>query len=1395
MLKKLRKIFIVIVLVLVALMIFVKLTIESSIFKNFLISQIETTDNKIKLKYDYLIINLDNIFISGIEFSNPQISSQIKYIKVNFDYFNFISNDYNPVALLEELNLKATKIELNLTGEKTETEKSNSDSTEFGDKELYNLLGQISEYAYVEKVNIDINKFTLNNGNKISVLDGFKFRLNNEYQKLCDIEIDTKLLTEDTKKSYLSDKLNINWQKRSIINKLDFNTEFNDSLIRKFGVNIRKVKFGDGVVSLSGETTWDIENSLKYNGNFSVSLDDAFYDNGLVDSFKLTTDFSEKKADYELNSSLLGASLNSNGSVKNYADPLVDVTFNFYSLKFKNIENILYSNVDSSLIKGKFENINIRKIKFNGSVKNPLSKDNSGEIYFDISKPEYTDYKVDKVKLYAKLSSGNVYVDTLNIKRNKTYLSVKAKSNLLEKNVDAEISGNGRIFEIIPQLKSTKLPEYKSTIKSKISFISEENHKANIFIKNISDNNSFDITISEKNGIGELTIQDEKSKLLSSNFNVNEKAFEMFIKDIKSLSDKIIDIPAIKDNDDLYADIKILGDNLNASFGSKSKKSRFGGDISISAFGNIDDGFDVSLGVQPIESDSTLLFPFETEIVYIDSSVILKDIVINGAYSDGYINYNLNNSSIDTDLNIEGLNLNGIVKNDISTDTDIYLGLNGEVLSPSGNVKIIENGLFYKLDNFIFSPYLANIDITLDNKIAYINKFLIRNTVGTEFDLAGEMGFDGDGKFNLNSSIDIQEYTPLIGKDIYGDLYLYSQGEIDDFNIKGITSTIKGDSVSYEDFTADVFDISLNITDKFVNVKKVEIKSDKLNLSMSSTIPYKNNSGNLYLDMLLDTEAVGLLKETGVIKLDGELPLSANLALSGTIKKPVINKLNFFIEGGRFNKIPYLKPIKNISGMIYLDGRKFVVNDLLIETLDKGRLIIRTIDNEEYENIEMSGYEIPPFGLSIAEGFEFNVKDYMKEHEYAELEIKGKDKNKFMIAGLKNGDLTIQGEVILKNMRFTAPLFSDESKKDEKKESKRKKKKKGIADMLYLDVDIIPYYGNAFYFDYYNKDATFWEKLKGSLSLSGNLKPEDVYIPLTPYENKISIKGPLSDPEKLEINGKISASNGRLKYAQMPFNIEEMNVVFDNYHAENGMIDPYVSLKAKTTMKTRSNTQGNVSNYEDIYLKVVTRDERGHVINSEGARVSEFALDIQGEDGNSWFSDQFSRASEIDYVQTAEEMVYGSVDSRFVSPVFKPLEAFIGRTFGVYLNVKPNITSNIARRSSHEIDSGDGVDNYFEGSEVSLSRFITDNTSISYNMRFVGDDDFTAYDKREFGYLNAFVVDHRYNKYIMTGGGVEYNTLTEEAGFNLSVGLKYRFRDFTYPYNFKRLFRKISEEF
>ncbi|MFO7809871.1 MAG: hypothetical protein R6V47_00675, partial [Candidatus Delongbacteria bacterium] len=156
------------------------------------------------------------------------------------------------------------------------------------------------------------------------------------------------------------------------------------------------------------------------------------------------------------------------------------------------------------------------------------------------------------------------------------------------------------------------------------------------------------------------------------------------------------------------------------------------------------------------------------------------------------------------------------------------------------------------------------------------------------------------------------------------------------------------------------------------------------------------------------------------------------------------------------------------------------------------------------------------------------------------------------------------------------------------------------------------------------------------------------------------------------------------------------------------------------------------------------------------------------------------------------EIFNEAFDTRIFSPFILPIEYAIGRFIGASVSIRPSVSENFIDRELGVLELPDRYAEIFLGSEVYVSRFLTDDLAVTWNTEYIGSEEYIEITDRDYGYMNRLSLDYRINNYLFSSAGYEYDSIQNQYGYNIALMYRYRFFNISQPYNYIKEFLRLK---
>lgn len=300
----------------------------------------------------------------------------------------------------------------------------------------------------------------------------------------------------------------------------------------------------------------------------------------------------------------------------------------------------------------------------------------------------------------------------------------------------------------------------------------------------------------------------------------------------------------------------------------------------------------------------------------------------------------------------------------------------------------------------------------------------------------------------------------------------------------------------------------------------------------------------------------------------------------------------------------------------------------------------------------------------------------------------------------------------------------------------------------------------------------------------------EVNIEPTQPDRPVLVTGRLVS-ESLRLNGEFNASDGRVEFLDLTYDIQEGELLFDP-----STILPIVSGKAVTYITEQLSGGGTYS--RESYLTLYVIDPVTGEKQPRG-RWGEFTFVLEDQDKSS----QEQVLSALGYEagslgQRATAIGAGGVDRAVIKRWLRPIERDIARLLGLdVVQIDPSITENLIRSNTpleqttqQENPQSNSPVNYLRASRVKVGKYIAPNLFLSYTGQLGGDPRYQTVEDAQtgrIGLLQSWDVEYRVRPIspnLVLQGGWQYDNVEDQS--NRSLRLKY-----TIVYDYNRL--KLSK--
>ncbi len=1335
-----------------------------------------------------IVVNLNGLRLKDILYEKENVSLQIDILKVDFSLTHLIKSLFTrgeKALKARSVSVEGCSIIIN-----PETRPDTAQEWRFDYEDFKNILDFLKEYDYVKSIIIrDVNLSYVSDFG-LQFINGMSGSAEYDEKGNIDLGLSGKFLDPEGNDIVLKGHID--------------NTDYSADIDLDLGENeLSKFKSPFGLYNIDrgrykGSVKVEInrysEKELYVTGGFYLSdLDISFnnriflkkagfdltYVNGLV-SFGSIRGF------------LNGIQYSGSGKIFNILNPAGDIFLSAGNISSGSIISLLKDTGFGELAK------DITAGDENSLDLHITDKMTDPEIIFKLSSPavKYKNFVYKDIALSGRYKTGEVFIKEAVLLGFNSVIKMSGKiSDLLSKNASYELNfkTTGQLFSSFAAagdyLKSLSVIT-EGRIRGLYGKFPDMDASLNAFDFKRSDEKVLSSSIRVRNGTAEISLfSDEQNKTFSGRYDFSKNSYSFSGSDMMSVVRTLTGALLVEDGPALFCEIEGDRDYFRIKTGSSDPGSAL--------FGELEAKF--MLGKEKLESFANwvpgeknfMSRPANFRLSVSNDSIVFSDIYFDSKEVKGKAALNLKSRSLGGSVEAYNFDLGkffGIKQ--LSTNTDISLKLRGDLSRPYADIFINENILKYKDaegDSIIVSGegqfHLENDRIRVEKLIFYegISKIMtmsgyINDMKKIDLETYGEMpaGFINPFIEHIELAGKLKYKAGLTGK--FGDIRLKNSEIILE---KG---SVNGDLIEKIELITAEFDST------GVLVKKFEADAGKyLNINAEGFIPYSDRAeiyvtGNFYGDLL------GYLDKKTTYISDASSECEGKFTIEGWYSKPKLKELELYILDGKFRPYGSSEGFHRIRSKLFIDEsmRLDVIKFIMRESATGAAIKVEnSVSSENYGDIILpGGINLGHLAITVgSEGIEFNAYRMMLPDDYGNFVLKGKKDNKFRIYK-KRGNLVIDGKGFLKNARITYPFLKEEKSKGRESDISFR----SVFGDLELDIEIIPSGGNKYFYNAGSEEKSIWKRFVKSISQMDN-ELSNVNINIAADNKGLSIKGNVFKPKELLYSGTISGRNGTGSYSALNFSVEDVSVRFDGQNNIRGYTDPYLKASGKTSVKTKADSTG-YSGYETVYLKIVTKDRDGVIIDSEGARISDISIVLVDEFGNSWL-EKSGGISGLDTGGTAKDIFAGAVDTRLFSPILSPIENLLGRFLGAQVSIRPNVSGNFFDRELGYLEIPESYAEYFVGSEFYISKFITDDLALTWNSKYIGSEEYIEISEREYGYRNTLGFDYRLNNYIYTSIGYQYNSISEEYGYNMGISYRYRFLNISEPYNYVKNFLRL----
>lgn len=1370
------------VIILASLYNFLQKAIISPILIDNIVKKIGPAVRADNFDIESISLGLNRIYVENIVYEKENVSVILKEFAAEISITETISDLLKFKGLM--IRAKSVKVEgcdIRINPEMKPSQKTDWDF-DFDDfRQIVSFLKTNDYVKSIELNNVDLTYVSDMNMSLISDMNGkAEFSENEEIR----IDMGGKFLNSEEENIFLEGVIdNKNYS-------ADIDLKFSSDNLKDFRSPFGFYRITDG--RYSGNAKLEInkqsEGEFYMSGNFNLSdLNAVFNNNMRIENAGLDISyFNGMISVADLQGTLNGLPFRGKGRVFNIMYPNGDIFLDFKNLSGQDIKKAAFmAGAAEVMDKITLGDENSIELHASGELLNPV-------INFKLNFGSALVYEnqINDIHASGSFRSGDITIKEAGLMSSNVILSFTGNINSIfseTRNYDIEFKGTGALFKSLKFLNSAYLKEQSTLISGNLSGdfsgLPEVNARISAYdFKNRQNEKTLTVDTYVKGGKTgvsifnrNMTVQAEGEYLFKTG------KYSLSGKNFMSFYELIYGKRILPDEKNIYFSIKGDSDYFAVNAGSDDENSVF--------YGQLNAKFDLN---QPVletfvnwmpNDNNSYARPANFRITKNNRILSLSDIYFDSKRVAGSVTLNLLNMALSGEIDAEKVDFGSFFRLDnLSTRTDLSLRMKGFLPEVKTDIYINENILKYR--GYGDSITIAgDAHAVLEGKNLIIERLKLYRGLENILSVEGEITDLKNIEISTEGKISADMFNVFFKNfDLTGDIDYKAEftGSRTDIRIRNSVIRVENASVNKDRINSIKIKTSeFDSTGVLVNEFKVDA-GRYLNLDAEGFLPYDDSdiyiAGEFYGDLL------GYLASKTSIITRATSEFEGRFTIDGKYKKPKIRDMELYILDGRF--IPKGSPAgfnRIRSKMVIGENSNLEIIDLRMNAVNTGGLV--RIEN----SISESGYGdiIIPGGINMGSlsllfderGVDFHAFRMMLPDDYGNFVLKGKNDDRFRIYK-KDSRLVAEGKGIVRDAKITFPFL------------RRTGPKKEMSDFLKtieLDVEIIPGSGNSYFYNLDMEEKSIWSRIVRSFRrLDDDLN--NVLVNITPSTEGLFLKIPLGDPKKLVLRGELSGRNGTCNYSAFTFRVNEVSINFDEHKSIYGKSDPYLKASGKTTVKTKADSTG-FSGYEDIYLKVVTKED-GEIVDSEGARISNLSIILTDEYGNLWL-EQEGKLSEIDTRGTMMEMFNEAVDARVLSPFISPIEYAIGRFLGASVSIRPTISRNFIDREMGLVEVPESYAEYFLGSEFYISKFLTDNLALTWNSQYIGSEEYIEITEREYGYRNKLSFDYRLNNYIFTSAGYQYDSIQDEYGYNLALTYRYRFFNISEPYNYIKDFLRL----
>ncbi|MBN2858164.1 MAG: hypothetical protein JXN63_07165 [Candidatus Delongbacteria bacterium] len=1371
------------VIILATLYNFLQKAIISPILIDNIVKKIGPAVRADNFDIESISLGLNRIYVKNIIYEKENVSVVLK----DFTAEVSITETLSGLIRFKGLMIRAQSVKIDGCDISINPEMKPSGKTDwdFDFDDFRQIVSFLNENDYVKSIEIGSVNLTYVSDTGLELIRNMNGKA--EYSENDEIVIDLRgmFLNSETENVFL----------KGVIDNSDYSADidlkFGSDDLSDFRSPFGFYRITDG--RYSGNAKLEInrrsEGEFFMSGNFNLSDLDAVFNNNMriEDAGIDISYFNGMISLADLQGTLNGLPFRGKGRIFNMMYPNGDIFLDFRNLSGQEIKNaVIITGAPAVMDRIVIGDDNSLELHVSGELLKP-------SISFKLNSGSALVYEnqISDIHASGTFRSGDIIIKEAGLKSADVILSLSGNVNrifLPDRNYNIGFKGTGALFKSLKFLNSAYLKEQSTLISGNIngdfSGLPEIRARINAYdFKNRQDEKTLTVDAFVNNGKTGVSIFDREMALLAEGEYVfTPGQYSLSGKNFMSFYELIYGKKILPDEKNIYFNISGDSDYFAVNAGSDDPNSVF--------FGQLNAKFDLN---QPVlqtfvnwmpNDNNSYARPANFRIMKNNRILSLSDIYFDSKKVAGSVTLNLLNMALAGEIDAEKVDFGSFFRLDnLSTRTDLSLRMKGFLPDVRTDIYINENILKYR--GYGDSIAIAgDAHAVLEGKNLGIERLKLYSGLENILSVEGEIKEFKNIDISTEGKISADMFNVFLKDiDLTGDIDYKAEftGNRTDIRIRNSVINVENASVNKDRINSVKIKTSeFDSTGVLVNQFKVDA-GRFLNLDAEGFLPYDDSdiyiTGEFYGDLL------GYLASKTSILTRATSEFEGRFTIDGKYKKPKIRDMELYILDGRV--IPKGSPagFNSIRSKIVVDeNSNLKIIDFSMNAVNTGGLVkIRNAISEEgYGDIILPG-GINMGNLSLLfddRGIDFHAFRMMLPDDYGNFVLKGKNDDRFRIHK-RDSRLVAEGRGIVRDAKITFPFL---------KTAGPKKEMSDFLKSIELDVELIPGSGNSYFYNLDMEEKSIWSRIVRSFRrLDDDLN--NVLVNITPNNEGLMLKIPLGDPKKLVLTGELSGRNGTCNYSAFTFRVNEVSITFDENKSIFGKTDPYLKASGKTTVKTKADSTG-FSGYEDIYLKVVTKED-GEVVDSEGARISNLSIILTDQYGNLWL-EQEGKLSEIDTRGTMMEMFNEAVDARVLSPFISPIESAIGRFLGASVSIRPTISRNFIDRELGLLEVPESYAEYFLGSEFYISKFLTDNLALTWNSQYIGSEEYIEITEREYGYKNKLSFDYRLNNYVFTSAGYQYDSIQDEYGYNLALTYRYRFFNISEPYNYIKNFLRLK---